>query len=129
MISRITKSVSVAVKAAFISFEKSYVRNEDLESIMGYKDALTEIPNQKAFNRDKKNLGKDLALVIIDIDNFKNINARLHESGIDAIFHTYAFFIDKASKYVTPVPHPQLDAFRSFTLTESSFLAIPLSSR
>jgi hypothetical protein len=44
--------------------------------------------------------------------------ARLHEAGIGSIFHTYAFFIDKGSKYVTPVPDPRLDSFRTFTLAE-----------
>ena len=51
-------------------------------------------------------------------DNMKNIVARLHDAGIGSILHTYSFFIDKQSKYVTPVPHPQLDAFRTFTLAE-----------
>jgi len=49
-------------------------------------------------------------------DDYKEIVARLHKAGIGSIFHTYCFFIDKKSKYVTPVPHPQLDAFRSFEL-------------
>ncbi len=47
---------------------------------------------------------------------FKRINERLHQAGISSIFHTYAFFIDKNSKYVTPVPHPDLGYFSSFTL-------------
>jgi len=41
---------------------------------------------------------------------------RLHDSGIGSIFHTYAFFIDKQSKYVSPIPDKRLDAFRSFSL-------------
>ena len=49
-------------------------------------------------------------------DTYKNIVSRLHQAGISSIFHTYAFFIDKQSKYVTPVPSPYLDAFRTFTL-------------
>lgn len=49
---------------------------------------------------------------------WRRIVGRLHEAGIGSIFHTYAFFIDKQSKYVTPVPDPRLDAFRSFTLAE-----------
>jgi len=52
-------------------------------------------------------------------DTFARIVSRLHEAGIDSIFHTYAFFIDKQSRYVTPVPDPRLDAFRTFTLAES----------
>ena len=43
---------------------------------------------------------------------------RLHAAGIGSIFHTYAFFLDKQSKYVTPVPDKRLDAFRTFTLAD-----------
>jgi len=49
---------------------------------------------------------------------YKRIVGRLHDAGIGSILHTYAFFIDKQSEYVTPAPHPGLDAFRSFTLAE-----------
>ncbi len=49
-------------------------------------------------------------------ETFRRIVARLHEAGIGSIFHTYAFFLDKQSKYVTPVPDGRLDAFRTFTL-------------
>jgi len=51
-------------------------------------------------------------------DSFKRINARLHAAGISSIFHTYAFFIDKSSPYVTPVPHRDLGYVRTFTLAE-----------
>jgi hypothetical protein len=51
-------------------------------------------------------------------DTYQRIVARLHDAGIGSIFHTYAFFIDKGSKYVTPVPDQRLDAFRTFTLAE-----------
>jgi hypothetical protein len=47
-------------------------------------------------------------------DNFKRINKRLHDAGISSIFHTYAFFIDKNSKYVTPVPREDLGYFNCF---------------
>lgn len=49
--------------------------------------------------------------------SFKRIVQRLHEAGIGSIFHSYAFFIDKQSKYVTPIPDKRLDAFRTFTLS------------
>jgi len=51
-------------------------------------------------------------------DCWQRIVMKLHEAGIGSIFHTYAFFIDKQSKYVTPVPDGRLDAFRTFTLAE-----------
>jgi len=49
-------------------------------------------------------------------DTYRRIVKRLHDAGIGSIFHTYAFFIDKQSKYVRPVPDKRLDAFRTFTL-------------
>ena len=52
-------------------------------------------------------------------NSFKRINKRLHEAEISHIFHTYAFFIDKNSKYVTPVPNEDLGYVRTFTLAES----------
>lgn len=53
-------------------------------------------------------------------NSFKRINDKLHEAGISSIFHTYAFFIDKNAKYVTPVPSEDLDYFSTFTLEESA---------
>ncbi len=52
-------------------------------------------------------------------DTYRRIVKRLHVAGIGSIFHTFAFFFDKQSKYVTPIPDKRLDAFRSFTLTEA----------
>ena len=42
---------------------------------------------------------------------------RLHEAGIYVGMHPYAFFIDKATPWVTPVPDPGLAADAVFTLT------------
>jgi hypothetical protein len=52
-------------------------------------------------------------------ESFKRINDRLHKEEISVIFHTYAFFIDKNTKYVTPVPSKDLGYFESFTLSGS----------
>ena len=52
-------------------------------------------------------------------DTYRQIVNRLHDAGIGSIFHTYAFFIDKQSKYVRPVPDKRLDAFRTFTLADA----------
>lgn len=43
---------------------------------------------------------------------------RLHEAGIYAGLHPYAFFIDKRSEWVTPVPHPGLAYDAVFTLAD-----------
>lgn len=63
-----------------------------------------------ALNRDKWSNGWQ---------TYRQIVKRLHDAGIGSIFHTYAFFIDKQSKYVTPVPDNRLDAFRTFTLAKA----------
>ncbi len=49
-------------------------------------------------------------------ESFRRINERLHEAGISSILHTYSYFIDKNSFYVTPVPSEELGYFSSFTL-------------
>lgn len=49
---------------------------------------------------------------------YRKITDRLHSAGISSIFHTYAFFIDKNTKYVTPVPSEDLGYFSSFSLAE-----------
>lgn len=51
-------------------------------------------------------------------ESFKRINARLHQHGISHIFHTYAFFIDKTTSYVKPVPHKGLGYVETFTLAQ-----------
>ncbi len=48
--------------------------------------------------------------------HFARINERLHQQGISSVLHTYAFFIDKRSVYVSPVPSEDLACFRKFTL-------------
>lgn len=50
--------------------------------------------------------------------DFRIINRKLKEAGISSIFHTYAYFIDKNSKYVTPVMHPDLGYFNAYTLAK-----------
>ncbi|HEX73127.1 MAG TPA: hypothetical protein ENN65_07410, partial [Candidatus Hydrogenedentes bacterium] len=59
-------------------------------------------PNPKLFPR-----GRASVKAVID---------RLHEAGIAAGLHTYAFFIAKDSPYVTPVPDPRLGKDAAYTL-------------
>lgn len=48
----------------------------------------------------------------------KAVIDKLHGAGIMAGLHTYAFFMDKKTPYVTPVPDPRLGKFASYTLSE-----------
>lgn len=41
---------------------------------------------------------------------------RLHDAGIMAGLHTYAFFLARDARWVSPVPDPRLAAGRTFTL-------------
>ncbi|HPA44426.1 MAG TPA: hypothetical protein PK395_01575 [bacterium] len=59
-------------------------------------------PNPKTYPK-----GKESLKAVID---------RLHEAGIAAGLHTYAFFIDKNCPWVTPVPDPRLAKDVFFTL-------------
>lgn len=46
----------------------------------------------------------------------KAMTDKLHAAGILAGLHTYAFFLDKKSKWVTPIPDPRLAKDAIFTL-------------
>jgi len=50
------------------------------------------------------------------VASVKAVIDRLHEAGIYAGMHPYAFFLDKATAWVTPVPDPGLAADAIFTL-------------
>lgn len=52
------------------------------------------------------------------ISDFRKFSDKLKENGIMSGLHTYAQFIDPSSKYVTPVPHKDLDAINTYTLAE-----------
>ena len=51
-------------------------------------------------------------------DSFKKVADRCHAAGIQVILHTYSCFISQNDRYVTPVPHPDLDTWREWTLAE-----------
>jgi len=95
MIRRISKSISLAVKIAFISFNKSFRSNEDIDSIMGYIDPLTNIPNRRAFYRDRNKYKNEYALVMIDVDKFKNINDSLGYAQGDSVLRRLATILEE----------------------------------
>ena len=51
-------------------------------------------------------------------DSFKRVIDRCHEAGIRVLLHTYSCFINQNDRYVTPIPHPDLDTWRDWTLAE-----------
>jgi len=51
-------------------------------------------------------------------DSLKAVITKLHEAGIAAGLHTYAFFIAKNCPWVTPIPDPRLAKDATLTLAE-----------
>lgn len=51
-------------------------------------------------------------------ESLKAVVDAIHEAGLAAGLHTYAFFIAKDTPWVTPVPDPDLDADATFTLVD-----------
>jgi len=49
-------------------------------------------------------------------DSLKAVIDRIHQAGLYAGLHTYSFFIDKKTPWVTPVPDPRLASDAVFTL-------------
>ena len=50
------------------------------------------------------------------VSDFRKTSEAFHRHGFMTGLHTYAQFLSGASKYVTPVPHKDLDVMRTFTL-------------
>lgn len=61
----------------------------------------------------------DLKIYPKGFDSLKTVIDKLHAAGIEAGLHTYAFFVAKNSKWVSPVPDPRLAKDATFTLAST----------
>ena len=123
MIVRIAKSITIAFQVALIGFEKSFFIGETKDSILGYIDCLTKLPNRKAFERDKEFVCKGFSLVMVDIDNLKTINdTRGHFIGDKIIQRLAAILSNEAGhlgrvyryagdEFVCIVPRDEVESF------------------
>lgn len=97
MIGRFAKSLNIALQAAVFGFKRSYFRGETIETILGFTDTLTDLPNKKAFERDVKGVDKRYSLVFIDIDDLKKINdANGHAFGDQVLKRLSGILHDEA---------------------------------
>ncbi len=55
----------------------------------------------------------------------KAVIAKLHAAGIKVGLHTYAFFVDKKTAWVSPQPHPDLAKDAIFTLASDVLADVP----
>ena len=61
----------------------------------------------------------DPAIYPKGLDSLKAVIDKLHAAGIAAGLHTYAFYVAKNSKWVTPMPDPRLGKDATFTLASA----------
>jgi diguanylate cyclase (GGDEF)-like protein len=96
MVMRIAKSLIVATKAAMHGFYRSFRDGETFDSILGYTDDLTRLPNRRAFNRDIASFEKFYSLIMIEIDDFKAINEKKGRLFGDIILRRAAELLKRA---------------------------------
>jgi GGDEF domain-containing protein len=73
MLSKSARSINIAVQVAARGGE-SYRAGETIDSILGYIDCLTNLPNRAAFERDRGAIDAGYSMIMIDVDDLKYIN-------------------------------------------------------
>ena len=92
--------LSIACKAAIIAFFRSYRNGDSLENILGYYDALTNIPNRKAFEEDRRTMHVFDTFILIDVDNLKQMNDTFGHLFGDKILCSCACILAKATEKI-----------------------------
>jgi len=100
MNTQLHRHLKVAFKAAIIAFSRSSRHGETLDEILGYVDALTGIPNRKAFEEDRKNISAFQTFIMVDVDNLKQINDTFGHLFGDKVLRHCAAILEKATRKV-----------------------------
>jgi diguanylate cyclase (GGDEF)-like protein len=93
----------IAWKAAFFAFNRASQNGESLQEILGYTDALTGIPNRKAFEEDRQVISAFQTFILIDVDNLKQLNDTFGHLFGDKILKDCAHILAKATEKVGKV--------------------------
>lgn len=92
--------LSIAYKAAIFAFFRSYRNGDSLGNILGYYDALTKIPNRKAFEEDRHTMHVFDTFILIDVDHLKQINDTFGHLFGDEILCSCARILAKATEKI-----------------------------
>lgn len=94
------RHLKVACQAALIAFSRSSKKGESLDEILGYIDALTGIPNRKAFDEDRKSISAFQTFILFDVDRLKQLNDTFGHIFGDKILQSCAHILEKAIQKV-----------------------------
>jgi diguanylate cyclase (GGDEF)-like protein len=100
MLTNLHHNLSLAWQAALFAFNRSARSNESLEEILGYTDALTKIPNRRAFEEDRLDVHTFETFILIDVDNLKQLNDTFGHLFGDKILCGCAAILAKATERV-----------------------------
>lgn len=127
----IVKSIAIAIQVAIIGFVRSFFYGETKDSILGYVDCLTDLPNRKAFERDKCAVYRGYSLVMVDIDNLKSINDKRGHCFGDKIIQRLASILTNAAgsggrlyrfagdEFICIIPRGKVKSFCSMIRSET----------
>ncbi len=111
MLKKIQRHLLIAWKTGFIAFDRSSRKGESLREILGYTDALTGIPNRKAFDEDRRIVSALQTFILIDVDNLKQINDTFGHLFGDQILCSCAHILDEAVEKAGKAYHLSGDEF------------------
>lgn len=94
------RHLATACRAFTFAFSRSAKNGETIEEILGYVDALTGIPNRRAFEEDRKNIPAFQTFILFDVDNLKQLNDTFGHLFGDKILRSCARILGKATDRV-----------------------------
>lgn len=95
-IKRLHVDLDAAIKVGIYTIRKIFSEGASFEDVVGLRDELTGIPNEKAFYEKADSLNEGYCLIALDVDNFKQCNDRYGHGFGDQILRRIARILEKA---------------------------------